>query len=798
MVATRRAGRRSEPMPSSAGSNASPMCPSMEGSTSVRATRSKSKVDSYPDVIPESCFEKMKEPKTKPDVEEHLEEQATQKRSEATHLADSVAELQADGYISEAESNCSSVSGLQTPLFIRITRRRQIVVPCQLESPAKNKQSRKALPNEDSKCQDDDISESESCSSTVSGVQTSSTTRMTRSRQAKTSILPVCETQAEVISDAESWCSGISIEPSVQFKRMTRSMRLKPQTETISHSERKSEVVVGDEKLLQYVTKSQTIVISDTEPTRSDFDKQLSSCVSTTQNNEQPGSCKSKYHSESISGGDLKERFSSSCKKTDRESTKTTRKKEMQKDSDCKIVDSAEEKVGKNKNIRESYVFLTKDISNDIYEIVESAEEMCNQTSEEPRKAPEKLSPVNRTATFSRQTTPNKDKHSPETRRLIQSCFCQAEETIEVDKLHETGDPQNDIIPSQTIESSDDDCKVSVVSIDSDGSQEEPVAESSSCTAKQTGDEWCSTMSLLISDESSESDSSDLEKTNEMKMTASCADSRKQNALALDTSHSEGVFVIDKTPGLDSSKAYYLEEKDTGNDGEGTKSKQSSELEEDEEEFIDEDEGSSRVTHQALSLSSSIDPGLNLEDLGGLYINFDAGKQKPSSHGIVPLKERKKDELLQSSTITPDFEKRECVPPLRESVHQLKKQRRAEREKTTGDGWFGMKAPEMTDELKNDLQALKMRAAMDPKRFYKKNDREGLPKYFQIGTIVDSPVDFYHARIPKRERKKTIVEELLADAEFRRYNKRKYQDIIAEKTALATGKKNRKKKKFHK
>lgn len=56
----------------------------------------------------------------------------------------------------------------------------------------------------------------------------------------------------------------------------------------------------------------------------------------------------------------------------------------------------------------------------------------------------------------------------------------------------------------------------------------------------------------------------------------------------------------------------------------------------------------------------------------------------------------------------------------------------AERGKTTGDGWFGMKAPEITDELKNDLQALKMRAAIDPKRFYKKNDREGLPKYFQV------------------------------------------------------------------
>ena len=64
----------------------------------------------------------------------------------------------------------------------------------------------------------------------------------------------------------------------------------------------------------------------------------------------------------------------------------------------------------------------------------------------------------------------------------------------------------------------------------------------------------------------------------------------------------------------------------------------------------------------------------------------------------------------------------------------LKSEFQKERQKTAGDGWFGMKAPELTDELKNDLKALKMRAGMDPKRFYKKNDRDGFPKYFQVGS----------------------------------------------------------------
>ena len=143
-----------------------------------------------------------------------------------------------------------------------------------------------------------------------------------------------------------------------------------------------------------------------------------------------------------------------------------------------------------------------------------------------------------------------------------------------------------------------------------------------------------------------------------------------------------------------------------------------------------------------------------------------------------------------------NLKKKYCVPPCSESKYKLQKKRRQERQKTAGDGWFGMKAPELTDELKNDLKALKMRASMDPKRFYKRNDRDGFPKYFQIGTIVDSPADFYHSRVPKKQRKITTVEELLADSEFRRYNQRMYSEIMAEKAANAAGKKFRKKKKF--
>ncbi|KAJ8279637.1 hypothetical protein COCON_G00067030 [Conger conger] len=230
---------------------------------------------------------------------------------------------------------------------------------------------------------------------------------------------------------------------------------------------------------------------------------------------------------------------------------------------------------------------------------------------------------------------------------------------------------------------------------------------------------------------------------------------------------------------------------------------------EQDEEFVDEegdedDDAEDSILFKSKSkdlieLSTSIDPGLKVKDIGGLYISVDGSKSKGALNAMKKLKEQKdQDGLMQRSIIGPDFEKKDSVPPYKESKQALKVKRKEERAKTTGDGWFNMKAPEMTEELTNDLKVLKMRAAMDPKRFYKKNDRDGFPKYFQVGTVVDSPVDFYNSRVPKKQRKRTMVDELLADAEFRNYNKKKYKQIMTEKAARAAGKKNRKSNKFRK
>ncbi|KAM3841540.1 deoxynucleotidyltransferase terminal-interacting protein 2 isoform 2-T2 [Vipera latastei] len=769
MVATRRVTRRSE---------SKAECPAaeqtaMEDSPSVRVTRSRTRRISHTQVISESQKADMKTSETKLDAEEPSEVCTNLSKGKAEPLAES----QIDGDVSEPESTCSSVSGLQTPLFIRITRRRQIVVPCTPETSAKNRPSRKNVTNESSNCQDqDDISEAESCSSGVSGTRIQKTVRKSRRQQVKGNVSPVCEVQAEEVSDAESWCSGISFENSAPFKRVTRSMGLRLQAESTSQAERKSNVLGKDTETPECINASETIVISDSEEsTVFDLNAKEAPSLSSNWIKEHLSPNKTKCLSEPVASNDLEQIFSSSTEDVTREDNKNLSAQEILKNNDDELEHSKQTAV-------------------DTIEIVQSPEEIHNQSSEKPIQVSENQLPSENSGSSpcdpknleqssessGKATVSENKKLSPQNVR--QSCLHKIEEIIDNDDVSEVSSPTNKMITSQIVNR--DDCRPS--SRDNDGNLEEVIAESSSCATKARGDEKDLFMSLLTSEES---ENNNLEKLKSSEIVTEDFEGSSESPVGENQSNGQELFVIDKTPGLDSHKDYYFEEK---------QSEDSSEVEESEEEFMDEDEDELNTNSGLVSFSSSIDPGLNIKQFGGLYINFDSGKQKSGSHEVAPLKEKKRDELLQKSIITPDFEKKECVPPLRQSVHQLKKQRRIERAKTAGDGWFGMKAPEMTEELKNDLKALKMRAAIDPKRFYKKNDRKGLPRHFQVGTIVDSPADFYHARIPKKERKKTIVDELLTDAEFRRYNKRKYQDIMAEKAALSAGKKNRKKKKFHK
>ncbi|KAI1082355.1 Fcf2-domain-containing protein [Whalleya microplaca] len=108
--------------------------------------------------------------------------------------------------------------------------------------------------------------------------------------------------------------------------------------------------------------------------------------------------------------------------------------------------------------------------------------------------------------------------------------------------------------------------------------------------------------------------------------------------------------------------------------------------------------------------------------------------------------------------------------------------RRSKKEMTTktdaGPGWYNLPKTDLTPQLKRDLQILKMRDVLDSKRFYRKdNSRAAVPEFSSVGTIVEGPTDFFNARMTKKERKRTLLEEVLETEDSTRKLKSKYGQI---------------------
>ncbi|TVU28372.1 hypothetical protein EJB05_19889 [Eragrostis curvula] len=102
---------------------------------------------------------------------------------------------------------------------------------------------------------------------------------------------------------------------------------------------------------------------------------------------------------------------------------------------------------------------------------------------------------------------------------------------------------------------------------------------------------------------------------------------------------------------------------------------------------------------------------------------------------------------------------------------------------TPGKGWFDMPAPTVTPELKKDLEILQLRHVMDPKRHFKRSGKsKALPKYFQVGTIIEPASESYSSRLTKKERKTTLVDEILSDPSLKSYRARKVREIQESRT----------------
>ena len=128
------------------------------------------------------------------------------------------------------------------------------------------------------------------------------------------------------------------------------------------------------------------------------------------------------------------------------------------------------------------------------------------------------------------------------------------------------------------------------------------------------------------------------------------------------------------------------------------------------------------------------------------------------------------------------------LPTLATTLLDETKTTKKQNSKSEAKDWFLLPKPSdhMKKQLQRDLLLIKHRAALDPKRHYKK-DKWQVPDRFSIGTIVEDKTEFFSSRLTKKQRKSTMLESLMADNETNKYFKRKYSEIQLQKTSGKKG-----------
>jgi hypothetical protein len=151
-------------------------------------------------------------------------------------------------------------------------------------------------------------------------------------------------------------------------------------------------------------------------------------------------------------------------------------------------------------------------------------------------------------------------------------------------------------------------------------------------------------------------------------------------------------------------------------------------------------------------------------------MNSGKGDIVASSSGIINSKVK-----LDSTSVLDAKHKASHLYSSSDHADPLKKPQAAHVVKSLGKGWFDMEPMKLDEKLKRDLKIIQMRNYLDPKRFYKNPDRNG--KILHVGTVIEGPSEYKSARLTNKERRGSLVEEILADSSIKEYTKRKFSDV---------------------
>ncbi|CAR28417.1 hypothetical protein ZYGR_0S00470 [Zygosaccharomyces rouxii] len=149
--------------------------------------------------------------------------------------------------------------------------------------------------------------------------------------------------------------------------------------------------------------------------------------------------------------------------------------------------------------------------------------------------------------------------------------------------------------------------------------------------------------------------------------------------------------------------------------------------------------------------------------------------------------------LKQLPKLQNGFDKLDAPKAVESKSYAVGKEKKNQHEGPTNEEWFTLPTPtgEFAHRVQRDLQLIKHRASLDPKRHYKK-EKWNAPERFAVGTIIEDKSEYFSGRLPRRQRGETMLSTLLKDVDSRSYLKRKYGEIQTEKRGKRFGKNKKK------
>lgn len=171
---------------------------------------------------------------------------------------------------------------------------------------------------------------------------------------------------------------------------------------------------------------------------------------------------------------------------------------------------------------------------------------------------------------------------------------------------------------------------------------------------------------------------------------------------------------------------------------------------------------------------------LEFEEDAKLSKSQETFKQIEQQLRKLPTLETDFDQLAKASKTGIEPQMSKIDDPI--TILQSRKHDKKTKEPSEAEKWFTLPKQELTSEMKRDLLLIKHRAALDPKRHYKK-DKWKVPERFSVGTIVEDKSEFFSSRINNKQRKNTILESLMVDDDTNKYFKRKYSEVQRQKTS---------------